>query len=178
MSKGMMVTPLGHMLLTQKKEQLEKTILETQEGLVDLNQNDPRDGFQDGYLLETQSNLQIMANRLWEIEGFLKDAVLITEPQQKDAVSLGHKVLLALTYPYGEIETLTIVLTGSPELSLIEEHLQNGEIPISPNSSLGQAIFGKKAGTEFQYGIEAGTVQGQILKIEVLPSAFPALAVL
>ena len=177
MSEGMMITPLGHMLLTQKKEQLEKIILEAQEGLVELNQGDPGDGFQDGYLMETQTNIQIMTNRLWELEGFLKDAVLTTEPQQKDAVSVGHKVLLALTYPSGESETLTIVLTGSPELPLIEQQLRNGEVPISPNSALGQAIFGEKAGAEFQYVIEDGTVQGQLLKIEVWQSAFPALAV-
>jgi len=172
MSEGMMVTPLGHRLLTQKKEQLEKIILEAQEGLADLNQGDPGDGFQDGYLLETQTNIQIMANRLREIRNLLTEAVLTTEPQHKDTVTLGHKVWLTLVYPSGESETLAVVLTGSPELSLVEEHLQNGEVPISPISALGQAILDKKVGATFDYPVENGVVQGQLLKIEIWQPAF------
>ena len=177
MNEKMMVTPLGHMLLTQKKSQLEKIIAETQEGLVDLNQNDPGDGFQDSFLAETQTNIQIMTNRLWEINCLLEDAVLTSEPQHEDVVSLGHRVLLSLTYPSGESETLPVVLAGSPELPLIEDHLQDGEAPISPQSALGKAIFGKKAGTTFQYSIEAGVVQGKLLKIEVWQPAFLTMVV-
>lgn len=177
MNEKMMVTPLGHMLLTRKKSQLENIILETQEGLVDLNQSDPGDGFQDSYLAETQTNIQIMSNRLWEINCLLEDAILTSEPQHEDVVSLGHRVLLSLTYPSGERETLPVVLAGSPELPLIEDHLQESEVPISPNSALGKAVFGKEVGTTFQYSIEAGTVQGQLLKIEVWQPAFLSMVV-
>lgn len=177
MNEKMLVTPLGHMLLTQRKEQLEKMILETQEGLVELNEGDTGDGFQDGYLWETQTDIQIMTSRLREIDNILKDAVLTMEPQPKEAVSLGHKALLSLTYPSGESETLNVVLASSSELPLIEEYLQNGEVPISPHSALGKAIFGKRVGTEFQYVIEAGTVQGQLLQVEIWQPAFPAVAV-
>lgn len=177
MNEKMMVTPLGHMLLTQKKSQLENIILETQEGLVELNQGDPGDGFQDSYLAETQTNIQIMGNRLWEINCLLDDAILTSEPRHEDAVSLGHRVLLSLIYPSGERETLPVVLAGSPELPLIEEHLRDGEVPISPHSALGKAIFGKEAGTPFQYDIEAGTVRGQLLRIEVWQPAFLTMAV-
>lgn len=176
MNEKTIITPLGHMLLMQKKEHLEEAILATQEGLIDLNQGDPGDGFQDSYLSETQTNMQIMENRLWEINCLLEDATLSIEPQQEDIVSLGHKVLLSLTYPSDESETLPIVITSSPELPLIEEHLQNGEVPVSPHSALGQVIFGKKTGATFQYDIEAGTVRGQLLKIEVWQPAFLAVA--
>jgi transcription elongation GreA/GreB family factor len=64
------------------------------------------------------------------------------------------------------------VLTGSPELSLVEEHLQNGEVPISPISALGQAILDKKVGATFDYPVENGVVQGQLLKIEIWQPAF------
>lgn len=177
MNEKMMVTPLGHMLLTKKKSQLEKILLETQEDLVDLNQGDPGDGFQDSYLAETQTNIQIMINRLWELNCLLEDSILTSEPQHEDVVSLGHKVFLSLTYPSGENETLTVVLAGSPELPLIEEHLYYGEVPISPHSALGKAVFGKKAGATFQYDIEAGSVQGRLLKIEVWQPAFLSVVV-
>ena len=80
MNKETMITPLGHMLLTRKRDQLEKAISETQEGLVDLAQGDSGDGFQDGFLLETQTNVQIMENRLREIKAFLREAVVTAEP--------------------------------------------------------------------------------------------------
>jgi transcription elongation GreA/GreB family factor len=50
-------------------------------------------------------------------------------------------------------------------------------VPISPHSALGNAIFGKKSGTTFQYDIEAGTVQGKLLKIEVWQPAFLSVVV-
>lgn len=168
----MMVTPLGHILLTQKKEQLEKMILEAQEELAELNHGDPGDGFQDSYLLETQTNIQLMGNRLREIQNILTEAILTTQPQHKESVSLGHKVWLALTYPSEESETITVILTGSPELSLVGEHIQNGEVPISPNSALGQAIYNKKAGDNFHYTVENGIVQGQLSKIEIWQPTF------
>lgn len=172
MSKDLMITPLGHMLLTRKKDQLKKAILETQESLVDLTQGDSGDGFQDGFLLETQTNVQIMQNRLREIKAFLKDAVVTAEPEQKDTVSLGHRIVLTLAYPSGEHEWLTVVLTTTHELALLEQSLLDDEIPVSPNSALGKAIYGKKVGDDFSYEIEAGTVRGKLLKIEIWKYAF------
>lgn len=173
MRNGMiMVTPLGYTLLQRKKEQLEKVILTTQETLADMAQGDSGDGFQDSFLLETQMNIQRMDYELQEIKGLLGEAAITVEPQQTDVISLGHRVVLTLIYPSGEREALIVVLTASPELSLVEEHLLNGELPISPNSALGRAVYGGTLGSSFSYEIEGGTVHGQILKIEVWQPAF------
>jgi transcription elongation GreA/GreB family factor len=172
MSEGMMVTPLGYKLLQRKKEQLEKVILTTQESLADMAQGDSGDGFQDSFLLETQMKIQRMDYELQEIKGLLGQATITLEPQQTDTVSIGHRVVLTLVYPSGEHEALIVVLTASPELSLVEDHLQSGELPVSPNSALGRAIYGGTSGSLFSYEIEGGTVNGQILKIEVWQPAF------
>lgn len=172
MSERMMVTPLGYTLLKRKKEQLEEVVLSTQEDLADMTQGDSGDGFQDSFLLETQMNVQRMDYELREITALLEEADITEMPQQTNSISLGHKVVLTLTYPSGESEALIVILTTSPELPLVEEHLQNGELPVSPQSALGKAIFGKTAGSKFSYEIESGTVQGELLKIEVWQPAF------
>lgn len=175
MSNEMMVTPLGYTLLQRKREQLEEVILTAQEGLADMAQGDSGDGFQDSFLLETQMNIQRMDYELREIKGLLGEATITVEPQQTDVVSMGHRVVLTLNYPSGEREALIIVLTASSELSLVEEHLLNGELPISPHSALGRAIYGSTLGSSFSYEIESGTVQGHILKIEVWQPAFECM---
>lgn len=172
MSERMMVTPLGYTLLKRKKEQLEEIVLSTQEDLADMTQGDSGDGFQDSFLLETQMNVQRMDYELREITALLEEADITEMPQQTNSISLGHKVVLTLTYPSGESEALIVILTTSPELPLVEEHLRNGELPVSPQSALGKAIFGKTAGSKFSYEIESGTVQGELLKIEVWQPAF------
>lgn len=166
------LTPLGRALLQRKKEQLEKVILNTQEGLVDLNRGTPDDGFQDGYLLDTQMNIRMMEQQLGQISELLRDAVEAPKPTHNNAVALGHKVRLNLTYPSGDGEQLTIVLIPSQELWLVEEQLTNGELPISPNSALGKAILGQRAGTPFTYEVDAGCVEGKVLKIELWQHAF------
>lgn len=167
-----MVTPLGYTLLKHKKEQLEEVIRATQEGLADMTQGDSGDGFQDSFLLDTQMTVQRMDYELREITRLLEEIDIIEPPQQVNVVSLGHKIMLTLTYPSGESEALIVVLTASPELSLVEEHLLNGELPISSCSALGNAIYGKTSGSEFSYEIESGMVQGRLLKIEVWQPAF------
>lgn len=137
-----------------------------------MTQGDSGDGFQDSFLLETQMNVQRMDYELREITALLEEADITEMPQQTNSISLGHKVVLTLTYPSGESEALIVILTTSPELPLVEEHLQNGELPVSPQSALGKAIFGKTAGSKFSYEIESGTVQGELLKIEVWQPAF------
>ena len=166
------VTPLGRSLLKRKKEQLEKIILDTQEGLVDLNRGAPDDGFQDGYLLDTQMNIRMMEQQLGQITELLRDAVEAQKPQQSERVELGHKVRLHLTYPSGDSEQLTIVLIPSQELWLVEEELPNEELTVSPNSALGKAILGQKAGSSFAYEVDAGCVNGKLLKIEIWQHAF------
>ena len=67
----------------------------------------------------------------------------------------------------GESEALIVVLTASPELSLVEEHLLNGELPISSCSALGNAIYGKTSGSEFKLRDRERHGSGAPLKIEV-----------
>lgn len=166
------VTPLGHTLLERRKAQLEKVILEAQERLVELNQGDPGDGFQDGYLLDSQMNIQMLEQRLRDVTELLRKAQLVERPQQVEVVALGHQVRLSLTYPSGESEELTVVLLPSQELALVEEELENGEVPVSPFSALGTAILGKKAGSTFHYGVNHGSVEGKVLGIGVWHRAF------
>lgn len=109
------VTPLGRTLLERKREQLEKVILEAQEELVDLNQGSPGDGFQDGFLLDTQMNIQMLEQQLRQMTELLKDAAEVKKPQQTDVVALGHRIQLNLTYPSGESEALTVVLVPSSD---------------------------------------------------------------
>lgn len=99
-------------------------------------------------------------------------------PQQAARVSPGHRVRLALRYPSGERELLTVILLPSEELSWVEKYLLDDEIAISPNSTLGKAICGRKIGAIFSYNIEEGLVQGQILNIKVWQNAFERAGIL
>lgn len=166
------VTPLGHTLLKHRKEHLEKLLLQTQEGLVDLTEGDPGEGFQDGYLRDTQMDIQRMEQQLRGITALLRTVTLAEEPVQTDTVTVGHKVRLSLTYPSGDSEVLTVVLTASPELALVEDYLPNGELPISRHSALGKAIFGKEAGSTFGYEVDDGVISGRLLAIEVWRRGF------
>lgn len=166
------ITPLGHMLLQRKKRQLEKVILTKQEGLTDMARDGFRDGFQDSFFLETQMNIQRMDYELKEIEGLLGKATITADLQQTDTVSLGRRIMLTLIYPSGEHETLIVVLSASSEMSLIEDYMLDDELPISPHSALGKAIYGESLGSKFSYEVEEGLVRGQILNIEVWQPAF------
>jgi transcription elongation GreA/GreB family factor len=175
MNERLMVTPLGYDLLQRKRERLRQAILATHGEMGDMAQGDSADGFQDSFLLETQMNAQRMDHELREVTRFLEEATIIEAPTQVNVVSLGHRVVLTLTYPSGETEALIVVLTASAELSLIEEHLLYGELPVSPHSALGKAMYGQAVGSEFSYGIESGTVQGQVLKTEVWQPGFESV---
>jgi transcription elongation GreA/GreB family factor len=166
------ITPLGRVLLERRQAQLEKVILESQERLAELNHGDPGEGYQDGYLLDSQMNVQMLEQRLRDVKELLRGAQLAQRPQQANVIALGHRVHLSLTYPSGESEELTVVLLPSQELSLVEEELENGEVPVSPISALGTAILGQKVGSTFQYGVNHGTVQGKVLGIGVWHRAF------
>jgi transcription elongation GreA/GreB family factor len=146
----------------------------TQEGLAEMAGDDPGDGFQDSFLLETQMNAQRMAFELREIARLLEDVHIAETPPHTDVVTLGHRVTLSLVYPYGEREALSVVLTPSPELALIGDHMLNGEFLISPQSALGSAIIGRPAGATFSYAIEESVVHGRILEIAVWEPAFAA----
>lgn len=172
MSEKLMVTPLGYDLLKRKKERLEMVISAAHIDMADMAQGDSADGFQDSFLLETQMNLQRTDYELREVVRLLEEATVLEVPAQMDVVALGHRVVLTLAYPSGESEALIVVLTASPEISLIEEHLLNGELPVSPHSALGKAIYGQAVGSEFSYPIEGGLVQGQLLKTEIWQPAF------
>lgn len=167
-----LITPLGQMLLKQKREDLELSILERQEALANLAQDNPEDGFQDSYVFDTQMDFQHIDQQLREITGLLSETRTASIPSQIEQVALGHKAKLVLKYPSDEWESLTILLLTSAEIPLVEKYLMNGEVPISPNSALGKAIYGRKAGTEFSFNIESGTVRGQLLDIEVWQYAF------
>lgn len=166
------VTPLGHTLLRRRKAHLEKLLLQAQEGLVDLTDGDPGDGFQDGYLRDSQMDIQRMEDQLRGITALLREVSLAEEPQQTETVALGHKIELSLSYPSGEAELLTVVLTASPELALVEAYLTRGEVPISPHSALGKAIYGKSANATFGYEVDHGAISGRILAIEVWRHGF------
>lgn len=169
------VTPLGRVLLERRQAQLEKVILESQERLAELNQGDPGEGYQDGYLLDSQMNVQMLERRLRDVKEVLRGAQVAERPKQSDVIALGHQVHLSLTYPSGETEELTVVLLPSQELSLVEGELLSGEVPVSPISALGTAILGKAAGSTFQYGVNHGTVEGKVLGIGVWQRAFEPL---
>ncbi|MCB0026579.1 MAG: hypothetical protein KDE28_01645 [Anaerolineales bacterium] len=177
-SGKILITPLGYTQLQYKKAQLEDALLKARNTLADMAQGGVGDGFQDSFLLETQMNIQRMGYDVQEIKRLLSEVTIIEAPQQTNNVSIGHRVILTLIYPSGEHEALLVVLTASPELSLVEEHLINGELPVSPSSSLGKAIYGQTPGSRFSYEIESGVVHGEILKIELWQPAFevPKLA--
>lgn len=166
------ITPLGRILLERRRAHLEKVILESQERLVELNQGDPGEGYQDGYLLDSQMNVQMLEQRLRDVKELLRGAREAERPTQADVIALGHRVHLSLTYPSGESEELTVVLLPSQELSFVEEELENGEVPVSPVSALGTAILGKKVGSTIHYGVNHGTVEGKVLGIDVWHRAF------
>lgn len=170
------ITPLGRTLLQRKQKQLEKVILKSQEGLVEINQSDPGDGFQDGFVLDTQMNLQMMEQQLQLLTELLRDSCEAEKPPHNDAVTLGHRIRLNLNYPTGESETLTVVLIPTHELALVDGQLRKGELPVSPNSALGAAIVGCPRGATFQYEINDGIVQGKILQIDLWPRAFELAA--
>jgi transcription elongation GreA/GreB family factor len=172
MTDKMFVTPLGRVLLKQKKENLELSILKRQEELADLSENNPGDGFQDSYVTDAQMNVHLIGQQLQEITHLLAKTRMVSIPQQTERVSLGHSVRLALRYPTGERELLTVILIPSEELSLVEKHLLDDEIAISPGSTLGEAICGRKVGAIFSYNIEEGLVKGQVLNIKVWQNAF------
>lgn len=172
MLEELSVTPLGHTLLKRRKEQLEKVLLQIQEGMVELTEGDPGEGFQDGFLRDTQMDMQRMEYQLRGMTALLREATLAEEPHQTETVTLGHKVRLSVTYPSGARETLTVVVAASPELAFVEDHLANGEVPISPQSALGKAIYSKTAGAAFDYAVDDGAISGQILAIEVWRHGF------
>lgn len=166
------VTPLGHTLLKRRKEHLEKMLLQTQEGMVELTEGDPGEGFQEGFLRDTQMDMQRMEHQLRGITALLREVTLAEEPHQTETVTFGHKIRLSVTYPSGSHEALTVVLAASPELALVEDHLASGEVPVSPHSALGKAIYGKTAGATFDYEVDDGPIRGHILAIEVWRHGF------
>ena len=178
MSNDVLITPLGRVLLKQKKDDLELSILKRQEELSDMSDGRPEDGFQDSYVTDAQMDMHLLGQRLQEITYLLAKTNTISIPGQTEWVSIGHQVRLSLHYPSEEQELLTIVLIPSEELSLVEQHLQEGEIPVSPGSALGEAIYGRKAGAIFSYDIEEGLVQGRILNIKVWQNAFEGTGII
>ena len=79
--------------------------------------------------------------------------------------------MLTLYLSSGEARSVDVeALTAFTELTRGRAPI-NGELPISPNSALGRAVYGEHW-DRFTYEIEGGTVHGQILKIEVWQPVF------
>lgn len=176
MTDTILLTPLGYQLLREKKVEVEDMLLASQDDLVDLVQDSPDDGFQDSYVLQVQMDVQAVERQLRDLGDLLHDVQPAPRPAEADRLGLGHLALLRLHYPWEETEMLAVVLVASQELSLVEGYMRDSEVPVSANSALGQALFGLRAGDNFSYELDSGTVRGKVLDVEVWSPAFEVTA--
>jgi transcription elongation GreA/GreB family factor len=172
MSDKAFITSLGWELLQQKKRKIEGSISEYKQELGDLARGDPGDGFHDSLFLQSQMKVQVLEEQLRQVEGTLANVKVVSEVTQVETVTIGHRVTLKLCYPGEEIEEMIAVILDPVETEVIQYYLSGDEFPISDRSPLGAAICGAKAGNRFQYNIDAGIVEGEILEIEVWDRAF------
>jgi hypothetical protein len=172
MKDVVIVTPLGHMLLEQKKVYLENALVEAQEELGDLSSGDNGEGFQDSFVLQRQMDAQRLGHELSDVTDVLRKAQIAGRPEKNGPLAIGHRAGVTLDYPFDESESLTAILLATEEMALVEAYLADGEVPVSAHSALGKAIYGCEKGARFSYEIESGAVHGQILNVGVWRPAF------
>jgi len=101
-----------------------------------------------------KEELEFLDGRISEIENVLKSAVIVSHNGNGNGVEVGAKVTLGLN---GQKHIYEIV--GEWEADPVNKK-------ISPESPLGQALFGKKKGEKIEVEAPAGKLTYEILAIE------------
>lgn len=98
-------------------------------------------------------------SRINEIEGLLENVEIIEEDKKKksDVVDFGSKVTVKIE----DDKEYDVVIVGSWEAKIEED----GQLEISPESPLGVAIFGKKAGEVVKMRLATGRKEVKIVKV-------------
>lgn len=101
-----------------------------------------------------KEELEFLDGRIAELEEVLKTATVVSASNKKNGIDVGTKVTLRVN---GEKHVYDIV--GEWEADPANKK-------ISPESPLGQALFGKKVGEKVEVEAPAGKVEYEILAIE------------
>ena len=132
-------------LKTKKRQEIAKRLQEAKD-LGDLSEN--------AEYFEAKEAQSLNEIRIAELEGLLKNALVIKTPSAEDIVRIGSTIETKLN---NNIEIFTIV--GSAEAKPQEGKISN-------ESPLGRAFLGKKAGDEIEIKTPGGVIKYKILKIE------------
>lgn len=101
-----------------------------------------------------KEELEFLDGRISELEGVLKNAVVVAKNGNGSAVGMGTKVTLAV-----EGQKLAFHIVGEWEADPVNKK-------ISHTSPLGQALFGKKVGDQVEVEAPAGKIVYKIVSIE------------
>jgi transcription elongation factor GreA len=131
-------------LKTKKRIEVAKRLKRAKE-LGDLSENSE--------YIEAREEQALVERRIYEVEGMVKNAVLITKPVKNCAVQIGSTIEVERD---GKKQTFTIVGSSEtrPETGLI-----------SNESPLGKAFLGREAGERIRIKIPKGETEYTIVKI-------------
>ncbi|MDO8676619.1 MAG: transcription elongation factor GreA [Candidatus Azambacteria bacterium] len=133
-------------LKTKKRQEIAKRLQEAKE-LGDLSEN--------AEYFEAKEAQSLNESRIGELEELFKNAVIIEEPSEENAVNIGSTIEVKSTT--NGIERFSIV--GSAEA-----RPQEGKI--SNESPLGRSFLNRKIGEEVEVKSPGGTMKYKIIKIE------------
>jgi len=103
---------------------------------------------------DAKNDQAFVEGRILTLENIVRNAVVIESPAFPEIVELGNKVLIQ--NQDGKIEQFTIV--GSAEADPIDGKISN-------RSPVGQALLGKKVGTEVEVPTPAGVLKLHIMEL-------------
>ncbi len=132
-------------LKTKKRQEIAKRLQEAKD-LGDLSEN--------AEYFEAKEAQSLNENRIAELEGLLKNALVIEAPNEENIVKIGSTIEVKAN---NNTETFSIV--GSAEAKPQEGKISN-------ESPLGRAFLDHKAGDEVEIKIPSGIVKYKIIKIE------------
>ena len=133
-------------LRTAKRQEIAKRLQEAKE-LGDLSEN--------AAYFEAKESQSLNETRIAELEGLLKNAIIIKEAGDENVVRIGSTIMVKSSGNGTEVFTIV----GSAEAKPMEGKISN-------ESPLGRAFLNKKIGEEVEVKTPGGLVKYKIIKIE------------
>ena len=138
---------LQNLKVVKRKEVAQKIKEAREQG--DLSENAEYDAAKD-----EQRDIEL---RIEELEKLLKNAEVVVEDEiDLDKINIGCKVKV---YDVDEDEEMEFKIVGSTEANSLQNKISN-------ESSVGQALMGKKAGDVVDVETQAGVIQYKVLEIQ------------
>jgi len=133
-------------LRTAKRQEIAKRLQEAKE-LGDLSEN--------AAYFEAKESQSLNETRIAELEGLLKNAIIIKAAGDENVVRIGSTIMVKSSGNGTEVFTIV----GSAEAKPMEGKISN-------ESPLGRAFLNKKIGEEVEVKTPGGLVKYKIIKIE------------